>query len=386
MAARPLTVMQLLPALDAGGVERSTLEIAAALADAGHRALVVSAGGRLEPVLDALGASHVRLAIGAKSPLVLRHVGALRRLVQQRGVDIVHARSRLPAWLAWRALAGLPAPRPRFVTTVHGLNSPGRYSAVMTRGERVICVSDTVRAHLLANYPGIDPARLVVIERGVDAAVLVQSAARDRAAIGAEIAATPALAGRRLLLLPGRATRLKGQVEAIALLATLVAEGRDLALWLPGAAQHGRDRYRRELERNAREAGVADRVLIEPPRAELPAIMRAATLVLQLSNRPEAFGRTAAEALALGVPVLGLDHGGVGELLAAHYPAGRVAPGNAAALAAHAGQLLDAPPPVPAWRGPTLAAMQRATLALYDELVDAPGADLPLAKARELPA
>jgi hypothetical protein len=161
---RRLTVVQLLPALDAGGVERSTLEIAEALVRAGHRAIVVSARGRLLPRLEALGAEHVGLEVGRKSPFVLRQVPALRRLFRE--ADIVHARSRLPAWLAWLALRGMGGGRPRFATTAHGLNSPSRYSAIMARGERVVCVSRTVRAHLLgalsvgrSGAVGGDPAR-----------------------------------------------------------------------------------------------------------------------------------------------------------------------------------------------------------------------------------
>src|SRR5690606_40675569 len=147
---RPLTVLQLLPALESGRVERSRLEIAAALVAAGHRALVASAGGRLLPALRAAGAEHLELDLGRKSLATLRLVRPLRRLLQEQGVDIVHARSRLPAWIAWRALGGLPAQkRPRFVTTVHGLNSPSRYSQVMVRGERVVCVSATVREYVL---------------------------------------------------------------------------------------------------------------------------------------------------------------------------------------------------------------------------------------------
>ena len=134
---RRLTVVQLLPALESGGVERSTLEIAEALVQAGHRALVVSAGGRLVPKLQALGGEHITLDIGRKSLLTLRHALTLRALFARENVDIVHARSRLPAWLAVVALRGIkaksPATRPRLVTTVHGLNSPSRYSAVMTR-------------------------------------------------------------------------------------------------------------------------------------------------------------------------------------------------------------------------------------------------------------
>ena len=143
---RPLTVVQLLPALEAGGVEQSTLEVAEALQRAGHRAVVVSAGGRLVPKLEATGARHVRADIGRKSPWTLRHVWTLRRLFAELSPDIVHARSRLPAWLArWALRTRAPGAPPRFVTTVHGLNSPSRYSAVMTRGERVVCVSETVR-------------------------------------------------------------------------------------------------------------------------------------------------------------------------------------------------------------------------------------------------
>ena len=123
---RRLTVVQLLPALDAGGVERSTLEIAEALVDAGHRAIVVSAGGRLLPRLDAVGGEHITLDIGRKSPTVLRHIRTLRHLFAEVDADIVHARSRLPAWLGLWAFRGMGGKRPHFVTTAHGLNSPSR--------------------------------------------------------------------------------------------------------------------------------------------------------------------------------------------------------------------------------------------------------------------
>ncbi|MGJ4731218.1 glycosyltransferase, partial [Luteimonas sp. SDU101] len=203
---RPLTVVQLLPALESGGVERSTLEIADALVRAGHRAIVVSAGGRLVPSLRGLGAEHVALEIGRKSPLVLRHVPALRRLFAQERADLVHARSRLPAWLGWRALAGMPAAtRPRFVTTVHGLNSPSRYSAIMARGERVVCVSRTVRDYVLQHYPATDPLRLRLVPRGIDPAAFPHAPRPDRGARARAAAQHPALGGDGpLLLLPGR--------------------------------------------------------------------------------------------------------------------------------------------------------------------------------------
>lgn len=372
---RPLTVLQLLPALESGGVERSTLEIARALVAAGHRALVASAGGRLLPALRATGAMHVELDIGRKSLATLRLVRPLRRLMVEQGVDIVHARSRLPAWVGWRALQGLPAAaRPRLVTTVHGLNSPSRYSQVMLRGERVVCVSATVRDYVLRHYPGTDPARLRVVPRGIDPADFPRAPRPDRGARAAAAALDPRLAGDGpLLLLPGRGTRLKGHADALALLAALRAGGLDARLWMPGARDPQRAAYVDELESRARALGIAGAVAITPPTAAIAQAYAASDLVLQLSRKPEAFGRTVLEALATGRPVLGWDHGGVGELLRELQPAGAVAAFDPDALCTRARAILAQGPAaaatMPAVPGTyTLHAMQDATLSVYDEL------------------
>ncbi len=372
---RRLTVVQLLPALASGGVERSTIEIADALVRAGHRALVVSAGGRLLPQLLATGAEHVTLDIGRKSLLTLRHVSALRRLIVDARVDIVHARSRLPAWLGWWAWRGLPqASRPaaskvHFVTTVHGLNSPSRYSAIMARGERVICVSDTVRDYVLRHYPRTDPARLRVIPRGIATDAFPRAPRPDRAARARAAARHPELGGDGpLLLLPGRGTRLKGHADALALLAALRAAGSDARLWLPGARERGREAYLLELEAEAAQLGITGAVVLTPPTAAIAEAYAAADLVLQLSRKPESFGRTVIEALAVGRPVLGWAHGGVGELLAELQPQGAVAPFDQGALVHAARVLLAHPPAPPATMPHTLRAMQDATLALYREL------------------
>ncbi|KGK56605.1 MULTISPECIES: glycosyltransferase [Xanthomonas] len=365
-----LTVVQLLPALQSGGVERSTLEIAAALVRAGHRAVVVSAGGRLvQPLLDA-GGEHLTLDIGRKSLLTLRHVVGLRRLFAELGADIVHARSRLPAWLGWYALRGMPAAtRPRFVTTVHGLNSPSRYSAVMTYGERVICVSQTVNDYVRAHYPQTDPARVRIIPRGVDIAQFPRRLGADRRARAWAQTLLPGLpADASLLLLPGRGTRLKGHADGLQLLAALRASGVPAWLWLPGAREPGREAYVRELEAEAARLGVAAAVAFTEPTARIAEAYAASDLVLQLSRKPEAFGRTVVEALAVGRPVLGWAHGGVGELLTELQPAGAVPAFDTAALHARALGLLQRPPAPPAVLPYTLQAMQSATLKVYDEL------------------
>ncbi len=365
---RSLTVMQLLPALESGGVERSTLEIAAAVVEAGHRSLVVSSGGRLVEPLLATGSTHVALDIGRKSPWTLRHVVGLRRLIEAQRPDIIHARSRLPAWIAWWALSGLRGPRPHFVTTVHGLNSPGHYSAVMTRGDRVICVSETVRDYVLQHYSGVERPRLVVIPRGIDPDEFPHGYMPDAGWRQRFFDDYPQLAGGVLLTLPGRGTRLKGHADAIDLLARLHAAGVDARLLLLGAREAGREHYLDELAAQARRLGVADSLVMTPPRSDVRDVYALSTLVLQLSTKPEAFGRTVLEALSLGRPVLGYAHGGVGELLGTLFPAGAVPLGDVGTLVERAQAMIAAPPRLAAVVGPTRADMQARTLALYAQL------------------
>jgi glycosyltransferase involved in cell wall biosynthesis len=368
MTQRRLTIVQLLPALNAGGVERTVLEIGRALVAAGHRSIVISGGGRLQEKLTGQGSEHVTLDIGRKSLATLRHIGTLRRLFAEIKPDIVHARSRLPAWLARFALRGLRAPRPHFVTTVHGLNSPSVYSSILTRGERVICVSNSVRDYVLRHYPRTDPTRLTVIPRGVDPQEFPFGYQPDEAWRRGFFMDFPQLEGAVLLTLPGRGTRLKGHQDAIVLLAELVARGFDAHLLLLGAREPGREAYVAELEALVAQRGVAGRVAISVPRNDVREIYAISTLVLQLSNQPEAFGRTVIEALALCRPVVGYAHGGVGELLAELYPEGRVPPGDATRLVERAAELLRVAPAIAPLTRYRLADMQAATLAVYAEL------------------
>lgn len=363
---RRLTVVQLLPALHSGGVERSTLEIGRALVAAGHASHVVSAGGRLVSRLEAEGSTHHTLAIGEKSLATPFRVFALRHLLQQLRPDIVHARSRLPAWLALAAMRGIH-PRPYFVTTVHGLNSPGAYSGVMTKGDAVIAVSNTVRAHVQRHWL-VAADRTQVIPRGVDRSEFQRRPHPDAEARAAVFAELGLSADARLLLMPGRGTRLKGHTHALRLLANLRGQGVEAVLWLLGTDEPGRETYLAELHTQAQALGIASALHVSPPRSNVQQAYAASDLVLQLSDKPEAFGRTVIEALAIGAPVLGWAHGGVGELLSELYPLGCVALGDADALAAQAVRLLNAPASVPDTLPYTLAAMQQATLELYARL------------------
>jgi glycosyltransferase involved in cell wall biosynthesis len=372
MTQQRLRVVQLVPALVSGGAERSALEIARALVEAGHESTVISAGGRLVAQLEAEGSRHIEMPIGRKSWSTFFQLAKLRSILAEIDPHVVHARSRLPAWMGWLALRKLGPPRPHFVTTVHGLNSPGWYSAIMARGDRVICVSNLVRDHVLRQFRDANPARLVLIPRGVDAAEFPFGHQPDDEWRARFFAGFPQLDGAPLLTLPARGTRLKGHHDAIVLLADLKERGIDARLLLLGARENGREAYVAELETLASSLGVDALLVIYPPRTDVRDVMAVSTLILQLSTQRESFGRTVIEALSLCRPVLGYAHGGVGELLTELYPAGRVPPGDRAKLVERAAELMRAAPAIQPLTRYRMSDMQEATLALYQEIVGQP--------------
>ena len=367
MSERRLTILQTLPALDGGGVERGSLEVARELVRHGHRALVVSAGGRMVEELEALGGEHIAMPIGRKLPPPIELIWKLRRLLRRERVDILHARSRMPAWVvlaAWRGMK--PAERPRFVTTVHGFNTPGRYSSVMVRGERVEVVSEAVRDFVLGHYPWVDPARLTLIHRGVDPAVYPHGFRPSDEWLSDWYGRYPELKGRKVICLPGRITRLKGHADLIRLLAALRERGIEAHGLIVGGEHKRHLSYLEEIKGLADELGVA--VTFTGHRSDLREIHAVSDLVLSLSAKPESFGRTVLEALSVGTPVVGYEHGGVGEILARLFPEGRAPFGDAEALVERAAAFLEQPPEVAPVEAFTLQAMLDATLALYREV------------------
>ena len=235
------------------------------------------------------------------------------------------------------------------------------------------CVSDSVREYVRENYPQSDAGKVVVIPRGIDPAQFPRARRPDCDARSKVATEYPALAGDGpLLLLPGRGTRLKGHIDALRLLATLRRDGSDARLWLPGAREAGREAYIVEMEAEAAGLGIAEAVAFTTATSRIAEAYAACDLVLQLSRKPEAFGRTVVEALAVGRPVLGWAHGGVGDLLDELQPEGAVPAFDPTALHDVARRLLAHPPAPPVTIPHTLLAMQEATLAVYAEILDEP--------------
>jgi glycosyltransferase involved in cell wall biosynthesis len=371
-----VAVLQVLPSLVTGGVERGTVEIARAIADAGGIALVASAGGRMVAAVQRAGGRHVTLPLDSKNPLAIwRNAALLADVIRAERVAIVHARSRAPAWSAWLACRRAGA---HLVTTYHGTyreNLPFKrqYNAVMAKGERVIAASRFIAGLIVARH-GTDPARIRVIPRGADPAVFDPDAVSGERIARLE-RAWRLPAGAQVVLLPGRLTRWKGQTVLIEALARLVRP--DVCCVLVGSDQ-GRRHYAAQLIRQADTLGVADRLRLAGECDDMPAALMLADVVVHASTEPEAFGRVVIEAQAMGRPVIASDLGGPVETVEHGMTGWRVPPGDAGALAAAIEQVLELPAAVRAdlgiraragvQRGYTVAAMQAATLAVYDEL------------------
>ena len=376
MPIPPPALLQVLPALRSGGVERGTLEIAEAQIAAGFRAIVASAGGEMVPALEALGARHITLPLTAKSPWAIwRNAAALAGLARAEGVALIHARSRAPAWSALIAARRLGLP---FVTTYHGAYNegfPGKrfYNSVMARGDRVIAISHFI-ADLIRTRHGVAEARLRVIPRGVDPRRF------DPALVSPERLATLRTAwglpeGRAIIMLPARVTRWKGQMVLVEAMARL--PGDSLAL-LVGDAEE-RPAFKVELLARIESLGLQDRVRLVGHATDMPAALLLADVVIHASTDAEAFGRTVIEAQAMARPVIASDLGAPRETVAEGITGWRIPPGDAAALADAIGKALALPPAESAALGAraqaavlsgyTTEAMQAATIGVYRELI-----------------
>jgi glycosyltransferase involved in cell wall biosynthesis len=325
-------VLQVLPRLETGGVERGTVDIAVALARAGWRAVVASAGGPMVREIERAGGVHVTLPLDSKNPLVIRkNIERLAEVIRAQRVQLVHARSRAPAWSAWYAARDMRVP---FVTTFHGTyNIENRfkrwYNAIMTRGQRVIAISDFIGRHVVETY-GVSPSLVRVIPRGIDVASFdMQRVSAERVMQLAKAWRLPD--GVPVVMLPGRLTRWKGQTVLIEALAKLGR--RDLCCLLVGSDQ-GRTDYRKEVESLVKARGLDGVVRAVDHCRDMPAAFKLSDVVVSASTDPEAFGRVVAEAQAMGRPVIATDHGGAREILIPGQTGWLVPPGDVDTLAA----------------------------------------------------
>jgi glycosyltransferase involved in cell wall biosynthesis len=335
------TVLQVIPDLNSGGAERTTLDVARAVVDAGGTALVVSQGGQLVPELEAAGAKHIALPVKSKNPLTLwKNTGRLAQLIEEFKVSLIHARSRAPAWSALWAARRTKIP---FVTTYHGTYNQSNflksfYNSVMARGDGVIANSNFI-ADLIKERHSFASERITVIQRGSDlkglapenVSALRQQALKDSWGVPS---------GTPIVLNMARLTAWKGQRVLIEAMALLRDEGKLNPIAILAGDAQGRDGYAADLKKLIANHGLQGQVRLVGHCADVPAALALAEVAVVASVEPEAFGRAAVEAQAARVPVIVSDLGAVPETVLAppevqenERTGWRVPPGDTRALA-----------------------------------------------------
>ena len=337
-----MKILQVLPALGQGGVERGTLEIASALTTAGIPNAVASAGGRLVRALEECGTDHLLLPIDKKNPFTLRKCAKkLAEYCKAEGVTLMHVRSRAPAWaVKWASeMCGV-----KWIATFHGVYGTEPrifkipYNRIMLKGERTIAVSDYVRRHILDNYSGVDPERIVRIYRGAETDVFSPDAVPKEDAEAKKTKQYGFEGDRPVITIAGRLTRLKGQevfFEALSMM-----RNRRFGVLVLGSDQ-GRVEYSDHLRTIAGKLSDETRVVFRDHTSQMQVVYALSDIVVNASTQPESFGRTITEAQASGCLVLATAHGGACETVKDGETGFLVPPGDAKAMAAKLDEMLE---------------------------------------------
>ena len=312
-AIRQPVIAQILPALNVGGVERGTVEVAKAIIAAGGKAIVISSGGHLVAQLQRIGAIHITLPVHQKNPLKWGRVRKdLRKILSEYEVDIVHVRSRAPAWIALPVAKSLGL---KTVSTIHGKFAATGfvkrlYNQKMLTSDHIIAISDYVKSLIERHYTKIDVSeKLTVIHRGVDLEYFDASVVKQGRIIN-EATRLALPDDKPVVMMPARPTPWKG--HDILLQAVSKMENRDFTLVLLGIAA-AKEKFYAQIERRVSQLGLDSVVRLAEKSIDMPAALMLADVVVMPSIEPEPFGRVAIEAQAMGRPVVAFDHGGAME-------------------------------------------------------------------------
>lgn len=330
-----MKIMHFLPSLSSGGVEQVVLELCQGLCSRGEECVVVSGGGGMVEAVEQAGARHITLPVGKKSFRTFLLISTVANLIRRERPDVLHLHSRVPAWVGYLACKRLPkVRRPAIVTSFHGFHSVNFYSGIMAKGDKVIAVSECMRGHILENYPESRNEEIVVIPNSVDTAQNYFGYTPDADWVQQWYSDYPELKGKYTLCLPGRITRIKGAEHLIPILSGLKKRGIPAHAVIVGETKRGKEALRQELQEAFARNGLEGDVTWTGHRRDLRNVLCVCDVTLSLTLQPESFGKTTLEALALGRPVAGYEHGGVGEQLSVFLPQGKCPTKDTAAMEA----------------------------------------------------
>ena len=320
---KKITVLQVLPDLNSGGVERGTLEVSKYLVNMGFRSMVISNGGRMVEDLERDKGEHYKVGVGKKNLFIIFSFFKLINFIKKNKIDIIHARSRLPAWVCYLALRLIKKNvRPIFITTVHGPYSANYYSSIMTKGDRVIVVSEMIKNYVLKNYK-IDKKKIILNYRGVSNESFPYNFKASQNWLRSWYEDFPQTKNKIILTLPARITRWKGQEDFISMIKGIIINHSNVHGLIVGD-EDKKHKFTKELSAKIKKLGLNQNITIIGHRKDIREIMSISKIVFSLSREPEAFGRVSLESLSLGIPVIAYSHGGVKEQLVKLLPSGLI--------------------------------------------------------------
>ncbi len=305
-----MRIVQILPELNEGGVERGTMELSREFAKRGHESIVISCGGRMVSIIEADGGKHIKLDVCKKNIFTaIWRIYKLHKILQELKPDIVHVRSRVPAWLVYFAKRGLDL---KIVSTVHGFNSVNFYSSIMTKADAVICVSNSIKVYIQEHYHTPEK-NITVIPRGIDLK-LFNPSNTDKHFIF-DFKTQYDLDGKFIVSTVGRITQLKDLetfIRAVVIIKETIPQTKALII---GGVHKDKQVYFESLKVLIKELHLDNEVIFTGSQSKVAEIYTLSDVVVSASKKPESFGRSVAEAIAMNTPVIATNHGGVLDII-----------------------------------------------------------------------
>jgi len=357
-----MKIIQLLPELKVGGVERGTVDLSDHLVKLGHDSAVISAGGQLVNILNNHGAKHYQLPIAKKNIRALSQINNLKKIYLDFQPDIVHVRSRFPAWINYYALKNFQGNKPIVISTFHGLYSKPFYSKSMSYADEIIAISQTVKDYILENY-SVDTSNLHLIYRGCDLNEF-NTTPLSQEWNEAWFNEFPQTRNKIILNLPGRITSWKG-IESFVDLLSQLDTSRFHGI-IPGPVASNKRNYFSSLNKLIKQKGLTDHLSFCGARPDIADVYKISDIVMNLSSKPEPFGRTIIEAAACGCHVMGWDRGGVKESIQSINPDGLVEYGNIRMFVKQIDKVLASSPPESIPEQFTKECQVNATINVYE--------------------
>ena len=315
-----MKILQILPELNIGGVERGVCDLSKALVEQGHQSFVISNGGKLESSLVASGGKHISMPVHIKRFKTLKLAKELYEVILDVNPDIIHVRSRMPAWVTYHALKKFKNNKPVHVSTFHGLYSFPIYSKVMANVDHIISISNTVEDYIKTTYK-VPDEKITVIPRGCDLSEFNQEPL-DQSWKDEWYKEFPQTLNKKIIMLPARITKWKGVDDFINLINLINDES--IHGIVVGPVSKSKQKFFKKLQSKVQKLNLETKITFCGSRSDIVNVYKFADIVYNLSKTPEPFGRTTIEAASVGTKIMGWDHGGTKEILSELFPDGLV--------------------------------------------------------------